>query len=113
MTEIRVYPEKDLACIVTELGAVDSADNVLWSSVNYDSQENDGEYVYIRMKLSELMHKLEAVVKGESIKCDWCGAILTEDELELDEHDAPAYCPHCEHRAVPADEETLKDEEHS
>ena len=63
MTEIRVYPEKDLACIVTEVGAVDSADNILWSNVDYTNRTVDDGYEYIRMKLSDLMTGLEETLR--------------------------------------------------
>ena len=39
------------------------------------------------------------------MRCKWCGAEVTEDELDMDEHDAPAYCPHCEHRVIPYENE--------
>lgn len=65
MTEIRVYPEKDLACIVTEVGAVDSADNILWSNVDFSNREVDDGYEYIRMKLSDLMAGLEETLRGK------------------------------------------------
>ena len=30
------------------------------------------------------------------MKCTWCGWRGQEEELDLDEHDVPMYCPECE-----------------
>ena len=32
-------------------------------------------------------------------KCKFCGAEVEIEEMDLDEHDSPTYCPHCERRA--------------
>ncbi len=29
------------------------------------------------------------------MKCSWCGWTGTEEELDMDEHDVPMYCPEC------------------
>ena len=31
------------------------------------------------------------------MRCVWCGATVSEEQLDLNEHDEPAYCPVCGH----------------
>lgn len=31
----------------------------------------------------------------EKKKCLWCGLISNEDELDMNEHDEPSFCPEC------------------
>lgn len=31
------------------------------------------------------------------LKCRWCGKEWDEDELDMDEHDDPHWCPECGH----------------
>lgn len=31
------------------------------------------------------------------MRCVWCGATVSEEDLDLNEHDEPAYCPICGH----------------
>lgn len=30
-------------------------------------------------------------------KCLWCGWTGTDDEMDMNEHDEPTYCPECGH----------------
>ena len=31
------------------------------------------------------------------LKCLWCGWEGTSDDMDMDEHDEPTYCPECGH----------------
>lgn len=59
MVEIRIYPEKNLACICVEAGS--ESDNIFLCESLYaeNAHETDGEWTYYRVPLDKLMSEIK------------------------------------------------------
>lgn len=45
-------------------------------------------------------------------KCLWCGWTGTDDEMDMNEHDEPTYCPECGHSSFDIHEMNLGDRQY-
>jgi hypothetical protein len=59
MTELRIYPEKNSVSIVSD---ADESTDKLFSAINDEKKETDGEYTYYRVKLDEFMNNLQSLL---------------------------------------------------